>query len=95
MGALAVAMIRSGQRAEALEILNELKAEAANGNVSAFSAAQASAALGDKEEALTWMERTIADRWHQSYQFAINHEFDELRGDPRFKAILKRANLPE
>jgi len=95
IGALAVAMIRSGQRAKALEILNELKAEAANGNVSAFSAAQASAALGDKEEALTWMERTIADRWHHSYHFAINPEFDELRDDPRFKAILKRANLPE
>jgi len=95
MGVLAVALIRSGQRAEALEILSELKAEAANGNVSAFSAAQAYAALGEKEEALTWMERTIADRWHHSYQFAINPEFDELRSDSRFKAILKKANLPE
>jgi TolB-like protein len=95
MGPLAVTLIRSGQRAEALEILNELKAEAADGNVSAFSVAQVYAALGDKEEALTWMERTIADRWHQSYQFAILPEFDDLRTDPRFKAILKRANLPE
>ena len=95
MGPLAVALISSGERAEALAILSELKAEAANGNVSAFSPAQAYAALGDKEEALTWMERTIADRWHHSYHFANNPEFDDLRSDPRFKAILKRANLPE
>ncbi len=41
MGYLTFALIRSGQRAETLEILSELKAEAASGNVSAFSVAQA------------------------------------------------------
>lgn len=95
MGYLAVALIRSGERTEALEILGELKAEAADGNVPAFSVAQVYAALGDKEEALIWMERTIADRWYLSYRFAINSDFDDLRSDSRFKAILKRANLPE
>ena len=95
MGNVAVALIRSGQRAEAMEILNQLKAEVANGNVSPYAVSLVYATLGDKEEALTWMERTIADRWNNSYMFAITPEFDELRGDPRFKAILKRANLPE
>lgn len=95
MAPLAIALVRSGQRAEAVEILDQLKAEAANGNVRAFPIAQVSAALGIKEEALAWMERTIADRSQFSYVFAINPEFDELRSEARFKAILKRANLPE
>ncbi len=95
MGSLAIALIKTGQRAEAIEILNQLKAEAANGYVRAYLVAQIYAALGDKEEAFAWMERTIADRAQNSFLFAIAPEFDELRGDPRFKAILKRANLPE
>ena len=95
LGSLVFALVKTGQRAEATEILNQLKNEAVNGYVPTFPVAQAYAALGDKEEALAWMERTIAERTPSSYLFAISPEFDELRGEARFKAILKRANLPE
>jgi|CXWL01.1.fsa_nt_gi TolB-like protein len=95
MGLLASALIRSGKRAEAMEIFDQVKAEAATGDVRPYAMAQIYAALGNKEEALVWMERTVAERWQNAFSFAYIPDFDELRSDPRFKAILKRANLPE
>lgn len=53
------------------------------------------AGLDDKGEALARMERSIADRSQTSYLSVISFEFDELHGDQRFKAVLKRGNLPE
>lgn len=95
MGLLASALIRSGQRAEAMEILDQVKAEAATGEVRPYAMTQIYAALGNKEEALVWMERTVAERWQNAYSFAYLPDFDELRSDPRFKAILRKTNLPE
>ena len=52
-------------------------------------------ALGDKEDALTWLEKEVADRSELASVYAIDPYLDDLRNEPRFKAMLKQLNLPE
>lgn len=58
----------------------------------AFSIAQVYAALGDREQALRWLERAQAERSDGFIVFArVVPWFDSLRGDSRFNAMLARA----
>ncbi len=51
---------------------------------------------GERDQAFTWLERAVDQR-----DLLIGHKFrDEpklapLRGDPRYKALLRKMNLPE
>ena len=51
--------------------------------------------LGDKEEALNWLEKQMLGRSETANAYAVAPELDVLRSDPRFKEMLKRMNLPE
>ncbi len=53
------------------------------------------AALGEKEEALMLLEKDLAERSSFVSYSAGEPALDDLRDDPRFKALLKRMNLPE
>jgi hypothetical protein len=51
--------------------------------------------LGEKEEAFALLEKDIAE--HSSFVsvLAVEPALDDLREDPRFKAMLRRLNLPQ
>ena len=51
--------------------------------------------LGDKEEALNYLEKHMLARAETANTYAVAPELDELRSEPRFKEMLKRMNLPE
>ena len=51
--------------------------------------------LGDKEQALNYLEKHLLARAETANSYAVAPELDELRSEPRFKAMLKRMNLPE
>ena len=51
--------------------------------------------LGDKDEALNWLEKHMLSRAETASWYAVSPQLDELRSEPRFKAMLKRMNLPE
>ena len=53
------------------------------------------ALINDKEKALEWLER--AYEAHDPHLVLINkgHDWDFLRSDPRFQAILRRMNFPQ
>ncbi|HVF27957.1 MAG TPA: protein kinase [Pyrinomonadaceae bacterium] len=94
-GFLALVLGRAGQRDEARRLLDELKAESARRYVPSYAIAIAHLGLNEKEEALAWLEREIAERGYWATTYAVAPELDDLRSDPRFKAMLKRLNLPE
>jgi len=94
-GYLGLWLAKSGNRQEALKLLSELKQESSQNYVQSYSFALIYIGLGDKEEALNWLEKEVLGRSERASSFAVAPELDGLRSEPRFKAMLKRMNLPE
>ncbi|MGB7621942.1 MAG: protein kinase [Terriglobia bacterium] len=94
-GYLGLWLAKSGKRDEAVKLLGELKQEATRGYVQSYTFALIYIGLGDKEEALNWLEKQMAGRSETANQYAVVPELDVLRSEPRFKEMLKRMNLPE
>ena len=88
-------LAKSGRRSDALKLVEELKSESATRYVPNYCLAMAYTALGEKEEAFALLEKDIAE--HSSFVsvLAVEPALDDLRDDPRFKAMLRRLNLPE
>jgi tetratricopeptide (TPR) repeat protein len=94
-GYLGLWLARSGKRDEAVNLLSELKHEAAGGYVQNYSIAIIYIGLGNREEALNWLEKHMSAHSETASQYAVTPELDDLRSEPRFEAMLKRMNLPE
>ena len=92
---LALWLARSGKRDEALKILGELKQLATQRYVAGDSLALIYVGLGEKDEALSWLEKHMESRAETARAYAVAPEYDDLRSEPRFKAMLKRMNLPQ
>jgi TolB-like protein/Tfp pilus assembly protein PilF len=92
---IACAYARSGKRAEAEKILNELVNESQHRFVSSYALAQIHATLGNKDEALRLLEKAYDER---SIPIGgggiggpkIDNRFDSLRDDPRFQKLLAK-----
>jgi hypothetical protein len=51
------------------------------------------APLGDKEKTLEWLERAVAEHDAWVTYLNVTPEFDDLRSDPRFPALVRRIGL--
>ena len=87
------ALAKSGQRTEALKLFDELKSESSKRYVPNYSFAVAYTALGDKDQALAWLEKDVAERSAFAIFASVDPALDDLRNDVRFKAMLKQMNL--
>ena len=94
-GYLGLWLARSGKRDEAVKLLNELKQESTRDYVQSYNFALICIGLGDKEEALNYLEKHMLARAETANTYAVAPELDDLRSEPRFKEMLKRMNLPE
>ncbi|MBI4466217.1 MAG: protein kinase [Acidobacteria bacterium] len=92
LGALGYAYARAGNKAEAQKLLNELLEQKP---VPLLPVAQIYAGLGQKQEALAWLERAYEVRGSSIEFINISPSVDPLRGDPRFQDLLRRMNFPE
>ena len=94
-GFLGLWLAKSGKRDEALKLLGEIKQESARTYVQGYTFALIYLGLGEKEEALNYLEQHMLSRAETANTYATAPELDELRSEPRFKEMLKRMNLPE
>jgi TolB-like protein/Tfp pilus assembly protein PilF len=94
-GYLGLWLAKTGKRDEALKLLSELKEEAKQNYVQGDTIALIYLGLGDKAEALNWLEKHMLSRAETANAYGVFPQLDELRSEPRFKAMLKRMNLPE
>ena len=94
-GYLAMVLGRAGQVDEAKVLIDQLKKGSEDGSVTGTALAFAYTGLGEKESALRMLEQAVEKREYLTFEFGVCPEFDELRSEPRFKALLKRMNLPE
>jgi TolB-like protein/DNA-binding winged helix-turn-helix (wHTH) protein/Flp pilus assembly protein TadD len=89
---LARAYALSGRRSEAVELLSDLKLSAIPGYSHASEIAVVYASLGDKDQAMNWLEKGYAERFNPGV--LIRPGFDPLRSDPRFQSLVHRIGLP-
>jgi tetratricopeptide (TPR) repeat protein len=85
----------SGRRDEALQKLNQLTEIARHRYVSAYSVAMVYAELGDKDQALNWLEKGYQERATKMAFLKIDPFFDNLRSEPRFVELVRRVGLPQ
>lgn len=93
-GFLGYAYAVAGRKQEAQKILNEMKELGKQRYVPPYSLAFVCAGLDDKDQAFEWLNKAY-DSHSGLAQLKIESVFENLRPDPRFKALLKRINLPE
>ncbi len=92
---LAVALMRAlvGNDQQALETANRIAALRSEEYISAGFIAAVYANLGMADLAFEWLDRAYDD--HDSWLFNLNDpHLDDLRSDPRFRALLISLNIP-
>ena len=91
LGVLARAYGLSGNKMEAEKILDQLTKLSQERYVSAYSFALIYLGLGDKEQALRWLEQSYQDRAGSDIGYIkVDSLLDPLRGDPRFEALAEK-----
>jgi TolB-like protein/tetratricopeptide (TPR) repeat protein len=91
LGLLGHAYASSGNKTEALKILDQLKEVSRQRYVSTFSFAIVDLALDDKQEALRWLEQSYQDRAGADIGWIrVDSLLDPLHGNPRFEALAEK-----
>jgi Flp pilus assembly protein TadD len=93
IGSFGHALAVSGDRAKAQQILRDLENLAKQRYVSPAARMVVYLGLGEKEEALEWLEKSYADRDPQCWPLKVEPFYDSLRTEPRFQALLKKVGL--
>jgi hypothetical protein len=91
--ALAHAYALAGKRDEAERILGELLERSRGSYVEPMSIAVIYSGLGDKENALEWLEKARAQHSVGLLTLKVHPIFDGLRSNPRFQRLLRRIGL--
>jgi hypothetical protein len=84
-----------GEREKALQLLGQLEdLERRNGGVFAFGLAMVHLRLGQKEQAIDWLERSHLKKELPTSFIKVNPELDPLRGDARFEKLANQIIPP-
>ena len=86
---------KSGQRAEAMKVIDELKALSIERYVSPANLAAVYSGLGEADLAMESLEQAYEMRSRSVVWLRVWPQFDNLRMDPRFTDLLNRIGLPE
>jgi tetratricopeptide (TPR) repeat protein len=80
----------TGRKAEAIEIVEELRRQLALGRPRHKAIALVYLGLGQNEEAMAWLERGFIERDSAILFTSLDWRFAPLRSEPRFDALLAR-----
>ncbi len=85
----------AGRRHEAQRLIDELNEIARHRYVGPALFVSAYLGIGDKDAALTWMERAIEEQDQELISPKVDPSLDPLRSEPRFQALMRRMNFPQ
>ena len=84
-----------GKRAEAQKIIERLKQQARQRYVPPYIIARIYIGLGEKEQAIEWLEKSYEDREDSLIWLNSDPGLDGLRSEPRFQDLVRRLGLPQ
>mgnify|MGYP001204415781 CR=1 FL=1 len=87
--------IIAGNKTKGFEILNNMLHQKSAGEkyISEHFIADVYAELGDKEKAFYWLEQAMNNKAPHCSLFAQKPIYEKWRDEPKYKALLKKANL--
>ena len=83
-----------GKEDKARELLQGLEKTSQQKYVTAYSIAGIWASLGDRAQALLWLEKAYLERSARLAFINVDPAFDTFRSDTQFQELLRRAKLP-
>jgi adenylate cyclase len=86
-------LVAQGDRAAAERVLAQVEKQAGVDPLDNYGIARAHLVLGDIDGTLRWLERGIERRNPGFAGLKAGRQWDPIRPDPRFHALLKRMNL--
>jgi DNA-binding winged helix-turn-helix (wHTH) protein/TolB-like protein/Tfp pilus assembly protein PilF len=92
-GDLGQAYASSARRSEALKEINKLQELSKQRYVAPYNLALIYTSLGDKNNALEWLEKAYEDRSTLLVWIRVDPRLDTLRSEPRFKAVMRQMGL--
>ena len=95
MGILADAYVLDGRPSEARQILEELIALRATRHLDATTIATIYVALGEDDQALSWLEKAYEERSFWLTWLNVIPNWDRIRADPRFIDLARRVGVPK
>jgi serine/threonine-protein kinase len=90
---LAQTCAKAGRTAEARALLDQLYRDAKARYVSPVAFVTVHLALGEADQAFAWMERAREERRGWLCYLKVEPLLDEVRGDPRFRALVEAMGL--
>jgi serine/threonine-protein kinase len=94
-GFLGYAYATSGDRAKAEQSLRELEELAKRQYVSPTAFATIYLGLGQEDKCLDWLEKAYEQQDSACWYLKIDQNYDDIRDEPRFQALLKKIGLDE
>jgi DNA-binding winged helix-turn-helix (wHTH) protein/TolB-like protein/Flp pilus assembly protein TadD len=85
----------AGKVERARAALRELQELAKRKYVQPYSIAMIYTGLGEKDQALAWLEKAYDDRSSYMVYLKVEPIFDSLHSDPRFVDLIRRVGLPQ
>jgi TolB-like protein/Flp pilus assembly protein TadD len=93
LSTLGIIYAMSGRVNEARWVVGTLEQLSKKRYVQAYSIASIYGALGDKNQAFTWLEKAAKQRDSYMLRIKLDPIFDKVRSDPRFVRLLESVNL--
>jgi len=84
----------AGKRRAARDILAKLNTLAQKKYVTPYGVALVYDGLGEKDQALSWLDKALDDRSHWLVWIRLDPRWDAIRDEPRFKRIVSRVAFP-
>ena len=95
-GGLGFAYGMFGERDKARQLLDKLIERKKEKYVPPYFIAEIYSGLGENDKAFEWLEKAYEERDSQlTYMKSPWPEWDPIRSDPRFKALLNKMGFPE
>ena len=95
LAALGHVYATSGQRREALRLLDELETRSKTRYISQLDIATVRLGLGDTDSALALLSRAVQAHDGGLHFLAVDPRYEPVRRDPRFQCLLRRIGFPD